>query len=111
MRYWAEEMHVDGFRFDLGGVAGPRNQRVGSNATGSGFLDAVRQDPVLSKLKLIAEPWDLGDATAIGSGGFPPGWSASGTTRRYRDDRTPPSGRRDQGMAPRLIAAPSRPRA
>ena len=57
LRYWVEVMHVDGFRFDLTSALA-RDPYVFDY--GSGFLDAVRQDPVLSRVKLIAEPWDLG---------------------------------------------------
>jgi isoamylase len=84
LRYWAQEMHVDGFRFDLTSALArdPFNFDYGS-----GFLDAVRQDPVLSKTKLIAEPWDLGEG-GYQVGGFPPGWSEwngkfRDTVRRY----------------------------
>ncbi len=79
LRYWAEEMHVDGFRFDLAASLG--RERAGFDG-GSGFLDAVRQDPVLSRVKLIAEPWDLG-GDGYRLGGFPPGWSE--WNGRYRD--------------------------
>lgn len=58
LRYWAEVMHVDGFRFDLATTLG-REGDDGFDPDG-GFLDAVRQDPVLGRLKLIAEPWDIG---------------------------------------------------
>ncbi len=79
LRYWAEEMRVDGFRFDL--AASLARERAGFDG-GSGFLDAVRQDPVLSRVKLIAEPWDLGgDGYRLGA--FPPGWSE--WNGRYRD--------------------------
>jgi glycogen operon protein len=57
LRYWVEVMHVDGFRFDLATVLG--REAEGFNRKG-GFLDALGQDPVLGKVKLIAEPWDLG---------------------------------------------------
>jgi len=57
LRYWVEVMHVDGFRFDLATVLG--REVEGFNRHG-GFLDALGQDPVLNKVKLIAEPWDLG---------------------------------------------------
>jgi glycogen operon protein len=79
LRYWVEEMHVDGFRFDLAASLG--RERAGFDG-GSGFLDAVRQDPVLSRVKLIAEPWDLG-GDGYRLGGFPPGWSE--WNGRYRD--------------------------
>ena len=57
LRYWVTEMRVDGFRFDLATILG--RERHGFDASGS-FLDAVRQDPILSQVKLIAEPWDIG---------------------------------------------------
>ncbi|MGZ5859166.1 MAG: glycogen debranching protein, partial [Burkholderiaceae bacterium] len=57
LRYWAESFHIDGFRFDLGAALG----REGTGFDpGSGFFDAILQDPVLSRLKLISEPWDIG---------------------------------------------------
>jgi glycogen operon protein len=79
LRYWAEEMHVDGFRFDL---AASLAREVRGFDGGSAFLDAVRQDPVLSRVKMIAEPWDLG-GDGYRLGGFPPGWSE--WNGRYRD--------------------------
>ncbi|MBF0324646.1 MAG: glycogen debranching protein GlgX [Alphaproteobacteria bacterium] len=79
LRYWVEEMHVDGFRFDL--AASLAREKSGFDG-GSGFLDAVRQDPVLSRVKLIAEPWDIG-GDGYRLGGFPPGWSE--WNGRYRD--------------------------
>jgi glycogen debranching enzyme GlgX len=79
LRYWVEEMHVDGFRFDL--AASLAREKSGFDG-GSGFLDAVRQDPVLSRVKMIAEPWDIGgDGYCLG--GFPPGWSE--WNDRYRN--------------------------
>ena len=73
LRYWVEEMHVDGFRFDLAAAL----------TRDSAFLAAVRQDPVLARVKLIAEPWDLGpDGYRLGR--FPPGWSE--WNDRFRDD-------------------------
>jgi len=79
LRHWVEDMHVDGFRFDLA----PSLARGHSGFDpGSSFLDAVRQDPVLSRVKLIAEPWDLGgDGFRLGA--FPPGWAE--WNGRYRD--------------------------
>jgi glycogen operon protein len=79
LRYWVEEMHVDGFRFDL--AASLAREKSGFDG-GSGFLDAVRQDPVLSRTKLIAEPWDIG-GDGYRLGGFPPGWSE--WNGHYRD--------------------------
>nr|WP_253913156.1 glycogen debranching protein GlgX [Pseudoruegeria sp. HB172150] len=57
LRYWVEVMHVDGFRFDLAATLGREADGFDPNG---GFLDAIRQDPVLAKVKLIAEPWDIG---------------------------------------------------
>src|SRR3546814_212764 len=71
LRYWVEVMHVDGFRFDL--AATLAREPHGFDQRG-GFLDAVRQDPVLSRVKLIAEPWDIGPG-GYQLGNFPPGWS------------------------------------
>ncbi|HSV29780.1 MAG TPA: glycogen debranching protein GlgX, partial [Candidatus Omnitrophota bacterium] len=79
LRYWVTDMHVDGFRFDLAAALG--REKAGFDP-GSGFLDAVRQDPVLSRVKLFAEPWDIG-GDGYRLGGFPPGWSE--WNGRYRD--------------------------
>ncbi|MBX9634035.1 MAG: glycogen debranching protein GlgX, partial [Magnetospirillum sp.] len=79
LRYWVEDMHVDGFRFDL--AASLAREKSGFDG-GSGFLDAVRQDPVLSRVKMIAEPWDIG-GDGYRLGGFPPGWSE--WNGQYRD--------------------------
>ena len=79
LRYWVEEMHVDGFRFDLAPVLGRRSE-IGTRS--DGFFEMVRQDPVLSRVKLIAEPWDLGPGGDWG-GAFPAGWSE--WNGRFRD--------------------------
>jgi isoamylase len=79
LRYWATEMHVDGFRFDLAPALARENGEYGQ---GSAFFDAVRQDPVMAQLKLIAEPWDLGPY-GYQLGNFPPGWAE--WNARYRD--------------------------
>ena len=71
LRYWVEVMQVDGFRFDLATTLG---RAPDTFAHESPFLAAVRQDPVLSRVKLIAEPWDLGP-NGYQLGQFPPGWS------------------------------------
>ena len=71
LRYWVTEMGVDGFRFDLATILG--REPTGFDE-GGGFLDSCRQDPVLSRVKLIAEPWDLGPG-GYQVGGFPPGWA------------------------------------
>ena len=79
LRYWAQEMHVDGFRFDLGTILAREPNGFDGQ---SGFLKAVCQDPVLGALKLIAEPWDCGPG-GYQVGGFPPGWSE--WNDQYRD--------------------------
>ncbi|MBV8053676.1 MAG: glycogen debranching protein GlgX [Deltaproteobacteria bacterium] len=79
LRYWTIEMHVDGFRFDLGTILG---REVGGFDEGGGFLDSCRQDPVLSEVKLIAEPWDCGPG-GYQVGSFPPGWAE--WNDRFRD--------------------------
>ena len=77
LRYWAQVMHVDGFRFDLASVLG---REGGDFVQGSGFFDAIAQDPVLCHVKLIAEPWDLGTYQV---GNFPIDWAE--WNGRYRD--------------------------
>jgi glycogen operon protein len=79
LRYWVHEMHVDGFRFDLGTILA--REPYGFDE-GGGFLDSCRQDPVLSSVKLITEPWDCGPG-GYQVGGFPPGWAE--WNDRYRD--------------------------
>ncbi len=79
LRYWVQEIHVDGFRFDLATTLGREPQGYDP---GSGFFDAVRQDPVLSQVKLIAEPWDVGPG-GYQLGNYPPGWAE--WNDRYRD--------------------------
>jgi glycogen operon protein len=79
LRYWVEEMHVDGFRFDLAPALAREDHGYDYN---SGFFKAIRQDPVLTRVKLIAEPWDVGMG-GYQLGGFPPGWSE--WNGRYRD--------------------------
>ncbi len=71
LRYWVTDMHVDGFRFDLCSTLAREH---GNFDPGAAFLDAVRQDPVLNRVKLIAEPWDVGDY-GFQLGHFPPGWA------------------------------------
>ena len=79
LRYWVQECHVDGFRFDLASSLGRDRDIFDHNAV---FFDAVRQDPVLSTVKLIGEPWDTGpDGYQLGN--FPPGWAE--WNDRYRD--------------------------
>jgi glycogen operon protein len=79
LRYWVEEMHVDGFRFDLAPALAREGHGYDYN---SGFFKSIRQDPVLSHCKLVAEPWDVGMG-GYQLGGFPPGWSE--WNGRYRD--------------------------
>jgi isoamylase len=71
LRHWVECYHVDGFRFDLAPALTREPYDVSQRA---GFLQAVSQDPVLSRVKLIAEPWDVGNG-GYQLGGFPPPWS------------------------------------
>ena len=80
LRYWVEEAHVDGFRFDLGTILA--REPDGFNE-GAGFLKVVAQDPVLSRVKLIAEPWDIGPG-GYRVGQFPPGWMEWNDTFRDR---------------------------
>ncbi len=70
LRYWAGEMHVDGFRFDLAPVLGRGDDGFDQR---SAFFTALAQDPLLSTLKMIAEPWDIGPG-GYQLGNFPPGW-------------------------------------
>jgi glycogen operon protein len=84
LRYWVSEMHVDGFRFDLAPVLAREEEAVTPFAE---FFDVVRQDPVVSRVKLIAEPWDLGPG-GYQVGNFPIGWCEwngkyRDTTRRF----------------------------
>jgi isoamylase len=80
LRYWVTEMHVDGFRFDLASTLA--RDAAGHFDPRGTFLSAVRQDPVLAQVKLIAEPWDLGPG-GYRAGGFPGGWAE--WNDRYRD--------------------------
>ncbi|NCT90943.1 glycogen debranching protein GlgX [Cellulomonas sp. APG4] len=79
LRYWVTEMHVDGFRFDLASTLARQFHEVDRL---SAFFDLVQQDPVVSQVKLIAEPWDVGDG-GYQVGGFPPLWSE--WNGKYRD--------------------------
>ncbi len=97
LRYWVTEMHVDGFRFDLATSLARDTQGYNDR---SAFLVAVGQDPVLSRVKLIAEPWDIGPG-GYQLGGFPAAWSEwndkyRDTVRRYW--------RGDDGMLPELAS-------
>ncbi|MDT6962062.1 glycogen debranching protein GlgX [Cupriavidus sp. SZY C1] len=95
LRYWVTEMQIDGFRFDLATILAREPQGFDYE---SGFLKACRQDPILSSVKLIAEPWDCGPG-GYQVGNFPPGWGE--WNDKFRD-----TARRfwkgDEGMAPEL---------
>ena len=80
LRYWVTDMHVDGYRFDLATVLGRGNHGFDRHAA---FFAAVAQDPVLQRVKLIAEPWDIGPG-GYQVGGFPPGWPE--WNDKFRDD-------------------------
>lgn len=79
LRYWVQEMHVDGFRFDLASALARQLHDVDRL---SSFFDVIYQDPVISQVKLIAEPWDVGEG-GYQVGNFPPGWSE--WNGKYRD--------------------------
>jgi len=79
LRYWVTEMHVDGFRFDLASTLARELHDVDRL---SGFFDVIQQDPVINQVKLIAEPWDVGEG-GYQVGNFPPLWSE--WNGRYRD--------------------------
>jgi len=79
LRYWASELHVDGFRFDLGTILAREPNGFDNQ---SGFLKACNQDPILRTVKMIAEPWDCGPG-GYQVGGFPPGWAE--WNDRFRD--------------------------
>jgi glycogen operon protein len=79
LRYWVTDMHVDGFRFDLAATLARQFYEVDRL---SAFLNIIQQDPIVSKVKLIAEPWDLGEG-GYQVGNFPPVWSE--WNGKYRD--------------------------
>jgi glycogen operon protein len=79
LRYWVEEMHVDGFRFDLAASLARQFHEVDRL---SAFFDLIQCDPTVSQVKLIAEPWDLGEG-GYQVGNFPPLWSE--WNGKYRD--------------------------
>ncbi|SIO58800.1 glycogen debranching protein GlgX [Paraburkholderia phenazinium] len=95
LRYWVSEMKVDGFRFDLATILGRETHGFDE---GGGFLDSCRQDPVLSSVRLVAEPWDCGPG-GYQVGGFPPGWAE--WNDRFRDT-TRAFWKGDEGMVPDL---------
>jgi isoamylase len=101
LRYWAGHMHIDGFRFDLGTILA---REVYGFDDQSGFLKSVDQDPLLSAVKLIAEPWDTGPG-GYQVGKFPPGWAEwndrfRDVVRDYWRGEAPPA-----ALAPRLLAS------
>jgi isoamylase len=97
LRYWVQECHVDGFRFDLASSLGRDRAAFDHNAV---FFEAVRQDPVLSMVKLIAEPWDTGpDGYQVGN--YPPGWAE--WNDQYRDT-VRAFWKGDEGIAPTLAS-------
>ena len=102
LRYWVQDMHVDGFRFDLGTILAREPQGFD---TYNGFMKAVIQDPLLSRVKLVAEPWDCGPG-GYQLGGFPPGWAEwndqfRDTVRDFWRGEAPAA-----ALAPRLCASP-----
>jgi isoamylase len=97
LRYWVQDMHVDGFRFDLATTLARDPHEFDSF---SRFFALVQQDPVLSRTKLIAEPWDLGPG-GYRLGGFPPGWAE--WNARYRDC-VRRFWRGDEGQVPELAS-------
>ena len=97
LRYWSQDMHVDGFRFDLATILG--REPHGFEEDGR-FLDACRQDPALSQVKLIAEPWDCGPG-GYQVGRFSPGWAE--WNDRYRDN-VRAYWRGDSGKLPELAS-------
>ncbi|SEK12197.1 glycogen operon protein [Variovorax sp. OK605] len=95
LRYWVTEMRVDGFRFDLATILAREPHGFDE---GGGFLKSCRQDPVLSSVKLIAEPWDIGPG-GYQVGGFPPGWAEWNDQFR---DTVRAYWKGDEGMAGKL---------
>ena len=97
LRHWVEEMHVDGFRFDLAATLARDPEEF---SVYSRFFATVQQDPVLSRVKLIAEPWDVGPG-GYRLGAFPPGWAE--WNGRYRD-AIRRFWRGDEGQVPELAS-------
>ena len=97
LRYWVQDMHVDGFRFDLATILAREAHGFDENG---GFLHSCRQDPVLSTVKLIAEPWDIGPG-GYQVGQFPPGWAE--WNDKFRDD-VRDFWKGDEGVAPDMAA-------
>ncbi|WP_395664337.1 glycogen debranching protein GlgX [Methylocella sp.] len=103
LRYWVNETHVDGFRFDLGTILAREPNGFDNQ---SGFLKACSQDPVLETVKLIAEPWDCGPG-GYQVGAFPPGWSEwNDKFRNVVRDFWRGEARAGE-IAPRLLASPA----
>ncbi len=102
LRYWAEETHVDGFRFDLGTILAREPNGFDNK---SGFLKACSQDPTLGTVKLIAEPWDCGPG-GYQVGEFPPGWAE--WNDKFRDITRDfwKGAAHAADLAPRLLASP-----
>jgi glycogen operon protein len=95
LRYWVQDVHVDGFRFDLASALARELYSVNRL---SAFFDVIAQDPVISRVKLIAEPWDVGEG-GYQVGNFPPGWAE--WNGRYRDT-VRRFWRGDEGVLPEL---------
>ena len=99
LRYWVTPCHVDGFRFDLASTLG---REANGFDPGAGFFDALRQDPTLAGVKLIAEPWDVGPG-GYQLGSHPPGFAE--WNDRFRDARAHASGGATPGSARRVRRA------
>ncbi len=97
LRYWVSDMHIDGFRFDLASSLARVSDGFNRN---SAFLSAIRQDPLLNKVKMIAEPWDIGPG-GYQLGGFPAGWSE--WNDKYRDT-VRKFWRGDEGLLPEFAS-------
>jgi glycogen operon protein len=97
LRYWVLEMHVDGFRFDLAPALAREDHGYARNGA---FFKAIAQDPVLSRVKMVAEPWDVG-LGGYQLGNFPPGWSE--WNGKYRDT-VRRFWRGDKGVLPELVS-------
>ncbi|WP_338665267.1 glycogen debranching protein GlgX [Pararoseomonas sp. SCSIO 73927] len=104
LRYWVQEMHIDGFRFDLGTILAREPHGFDEQ---SGFLKVCQQDPVLQTVKLIAEPWDIGPG-GYQVGSFPAGWAEWNDSFRdtvrdfWRGEASA------QALAPRLCGSPDK---
>lgn len=113
LRYWVTEMHVDGFRFDLATILAREPHGFDE---GGGFLKSCRQDPVLSSVKLIAEPWDIGPGATRSAASHPDGRSGttssatrcgpSGKARKARPVRWPSASRPAADASTSAVAGP-----